>query len=135
MAKARGRNDHPNLDLARELWAAAADGNAEAMRGLLAEDVVWQTVGRNPLSGVRKGPDEVLDYLAMVGEAADELLSDIEEIFVNDEGAVVMYQVKAQREGKNLEMEFLLLLRIEVGQVTRALMVPVDQYVNDKFWN
>jgi ketosteroid isomerase-like protein len=135
MAMARGKKDHPNLDLARELWAAAADGNADAMRGLLAEDVVWQSVGTNPLSGVRNGPDEVLDYLALVGESADELLSDIEEIFVNDEGAVVMYQVKARREAKSLEMEYFLLLRIEVGLVTRALMVPVDQYDNDRFWS
>jgi hypothetical protein len=31
-------------------------------------------------------------------------------------------------------MEYFLLLRIEVGQVTRALMVPVDQAANDRFW-
>jgi ketosteroid isomerase-like protein len=135
MAKPRGKNDHPNLEVARELWAAAADGSAGAMRELLAEDVVWQTVGNNPLAGVRHGPDGVLDYLAKVGETADELLSDIEQIFVNEEGAVVLYQVRARREAKCLEMEYFLLLRIEVGQVTRALMVPVDQAANDRFWS
>lgn len=125
---------HPNHLLARDLWTAAADGDADAMRDLLSEDVVWETVGKNPLSGVRHGPEEVFDYLARVGEAADDLTSSLESIFVNEEGAVVVYHVDAKRGARTLEMDYFLLLHIRTARITSALMVPVDQAVNDAFW-
>jgi len=126
--------EHPNLLVAQGLWSSAAEGDAEALRGYLARDVVWTSVGHNPLSGERKGPEEVLDYLARVGETADDFVSRLEDIFVSELGAVVTYQVQARRGERRLEMEFLLVLRIEAGQVVNALMVAVDQYTNDEFW-
>ena len=32
---------------------------------------------RSPLSGERHGPEEVLDYLALVGETADDFIADL----------------------------------------------------------
>jgi ketosteroid isomerase-like protein len=135
MAKARQEREHPNLTLARGLWSAAAEGDADGMRRLLAEDVVWKSLGRNPLSGVRHGPDDVFDYLALVGETADDLLSRLDGIYVSDDAAVITYHVNARRGGKRLEMDYFLMLRVEQGKVSEAVMVPVDQYVNDQFWS
>jgi ketosteroid isomerase-like protein len=135
MAQPRGKKEHPNVALARRLWSAAAEGDAETMRVLLADDVVWKTVGRNPLSGVRRGPDEVFDYLAEVGETADDLLSRMDEVYVSDSAAVIKYHVTARRSGKLLEMDYFLLLEVVGAKVANALMVPVDAHVNDQFWS
>jgi len=127
--------DHPHFTLARTLWSAIADGDAEALGLLLAEDVTWRDVGLNPLSGMYHGPDEVLDYLASVGEVADEFSSRLESIYINDEGAVVTHHVSASRGERSLEMDFLTRLTVRNAVVVDVLMVPVDQRKNDEFWS
>jgi len=134
MARRRAQADHPNLEVARGLWSAAADGDADAVQSYLADEVVWTTVGRNPLSGVRHGPDQVLDYLALVGETAEEFSSRMDDVLVSDQGAVITYHVTARRGDKRLEMDYFLMLRVDAGKVASGLMVPVDQYDNDDFW-
>jgi ketosteroid isomerase-like protein len=127
--------DHPHLTLARTLWSAAADGDAEALGLLFDEDVCWRTIGLNPLSGEYRGPEEVLDFLAQVGEASDEFSSQLGSVYVNDEGAVVLYHVSARRGSKTLEMDYLLHLRVRNSLIVEALTVPVDQRTNDQFWS
>lgn len=135
MARARRRKEHPNLTVAKELWSAAADGDAEGVRRLLDPDVVWTSTGRNPLSGVWRGPGGVLEYLARIGDAAEDLVSTLQNVFVNDEGAVITYRATARRGAKMLEMDYLLVLRIREGRILTGLMVATDQHVNDEFWS
>ena len=131
----RTRPDHPHLTLARALWAATADGDAEALRLLFHADVQWRAVGLNPLSGLYHGPEEVLHYLAKVGESSDQFTSRFESVYVNDEGAVIVYHVSARRGVKTLEMDYLLRLEVRNGRITQATMIPLDQRENDEFWS
>ena len=126
--------DHPNLTLARRLWGATAKADADTIGELLADDVVWRACGENPLSGDYHGPEGVLRYLTLVAETADEVRSDLETIFFNDDGAVLTYKVDASRGPHKLEMEILVVLHVTDGKVTRAISVPVDQSANDDFW-
>jgi ketosteroid isomerase-like protein len=136
MANSRTSDEeHPNFGVAQALWTAAAEGDAEAMRELFTEDVLWMTSGRNPLAGVRHGPEEIFDYLAQVGEASEDLSSELDGIYVADDAAVIAYHISARREDKRLEMDYFLMLFIEDGKIHKALMVPVDQYTNDEFWS
>ena len=129
------KHDHPHFTLARTLWSAVADGDAEALGLLLAEDVIWRAIGRNPLAGVYHGPDEVLDYLARIGEATEDFSSSLDSIYVSDEGAVLIYHVSATRLGKSLETDFITRLTVSDAVVVEALQVPVDQRENDEFWS
>jgi ketosteroid isomerase-like protein len=126
--------DHPHLAVARNLWATIADGDAEAVRALLCDNVVWRSVGLNPLSGTYEGPDELLDYLARVGESVDELTSRMSDVMVSEAGAIICYRVTARRPSKELEMDYLLRLGIRDGRIAECLLVPVDQRKNDDFW-
>jgi ketosteroid isomerase-like protein len=126
--------DHPHVVLARALWAAVADGDAESVRLHLAEDVVWRSVGTHPRAGEYRGQDGVLDYLASAGETVDQLESSLCGIYLGQDGAIIWYHVDARREKKHLSMDFVLRLRIHELRVTEALIVPVDQRRNDAFW-
>jgi len=127
--------DHPNSEFATALWDAVAQGDSGAVRGLLADEVVWHAGGHHVLSGEFKGPDAVLDYLARVGERADELSTELTDIFVNDRGAVVIYRLSARRELKRLETELFLELEIREGKLVRARSVSVDQVASNEFWS
>jgi hypothetical protein len=120
--------------LARRLWSAVAEGDADSVRSLLASGVTWRSFGRNALSGEYHGPDGVLDYLARVGESSDDLVSTLDGIFAGDQGAVITYHVEARRGGKRLDIDVVLVLRIAGGKIVRGTVVPMDQYQNDRFW-
>lgn len=126
--------DHPNSEFATALWDSVAEGDSEAVRGLLADEVVWHAGGHHALSGEFEGPDAVLDYLARVGESTDELSTELTDIFVNDRGAVVVYHLSARRELKRLETDLFLELEIREGKLARARSVSFDQVASNEFW-
>ena len=126
--------DHPNTEFATALWDAVAEGDSDAVRGFLADDVVWQAGGQHALSGIFNGPDAVLDYLARVGENTDALSTELTDIFANDRGAVVVYHVSARRELKRLETDLFLELEIREGKLVRARSVSFDQVASNEFW-
>jgi ketosteroid isomerase-like protein len=120
--------------LARELWSAVAEGDADSLRRLLAPDVVWRSIGLNPLSGDYRGPDDVVAYFAEIGHRVDELSSNLEQIWTGTDGAIVGYRVTARRGAETLEMDYLMRIRIRDGLIAGAVVIPLDQRVNDDFW-
>lgn len=121
-------------EVARKLWSAVADGDAQALERMLAPNVVWHSMGQSQISGEYRGPAEVMTYLATVGELTDEFVTELDEIFVAENSAVVAHHATAMRGERRLEMNYLIRLEIHDGRVTQAVSVPVDQRENDDFW-
>ena len=46
---------HPNEALVRKGYGAFATGDLTTLGELFAEDVIWNTPGKSPLAGTRKG--------------------------------------------------------------------------------
>ena len=61
--------EHPNARIARRLWDATSEGDADAIREILAPDVRWHSYDSGILSGEFHGPDAVVDRLARSGDA------------------------------------------------------------------
>ncbi len=53
--------DHPNLIAARNLWAAIAESDVQALQALLSEKAVWRRYGRSPMAGTYEGLDAILE--------------------------------------------------------------------------
>lgn len=122
-----------NRAIALELWRATSESDAHTIRGLLAADVVWRTVGRGDLSGEVRGRDGVIDQLARTGEMVDALTSELIDVFASDNGAITYYRVQAERGTSSIESTVLLMLEIERGLVVGALSVPAGSE-DEKFW-
>lgn len=120
--------------VARELWDAIAGADVASLQRILSPKTVWHMPGRSPLAGTFRGVDEVLAWMAKVGELSDELDSILIDVFTNDDGAVLRYGIQARRGDKLLETEHLFMIRIEMGQVTEAVFAPLDQERYDRFW-
>ena len=58
--------DHPNALLLRQAWQAVADGDAEILRELWSDEVVWHVTADNPWQGDHVGHDAIIEYLAQV---------------------------------------------------------------------
>jgi ketosteroid isomerase-like protein len=126
---------HPNAEVAKRLWSAVAEGDAVALKEILSPDVVWRSVGQSRVSGEYRNPPAVIEYLATIGEIADDLVSTLESVFVNEDGAVVFHRATATRGDRTLVMDYVIRLGIENGKIHSALSIPVDQPENDAFWS
>jgi ketosteroid isomerase-like protein len=127
--------DHPHFIIANRLWDAIARGDAETLHELICDKSVWRMYGRSPLAGAYLGPDAILEFMARVGELADDLRSDLIDVFVNDRGAVLRYAIHAVRGGKLLDTEHLFLIHVAGGRITEGVFAPVDQYGYDRFFS
>jgi ketosteroid isomerase-like protein len=126
--------DHPHARLARTVWEAVSDGDAETLSEVCTEDVTWHATGRGVRSGTYHGQAAVFAYLASIGEDAERFDSTLEDILVGGDRVSVLFHVSGLRKGRRLEMGFILIFRIEGARLAEVWSVPRDQYTVDEFW-
>ena len=127
--------EHPNHTIAQRLWNAIANADADELRAIMAPKCVWRMYGKSRWAGSYQGVDAILEFLASLGEDADELQSDLEDIFVSDRGAVLRYTIHALRGDRVLDIEHLFLMQIDDERVVEAIFAPIDQHRHDRFWD
>ena len=130
----RGPLQDPNADLALRAWQAASRSDVQCLAELCSQDLVWHASGRGKLSGAYRGLDSVFDYLARIGNAADEFSSALDEVLASGDRAAVLFRVSGRRGGRTLETNFILLMRIEGERIVEIWAVPRDQHAVDEFW-
>lgn len=121
-------------EIARGLWSAIADADLARLRELIHPEATWQMHGRSSVAGRFEGVDAILDFMARVGENADELQSELLEVFGSEGGAVLRYGVRALRGDASLDIEHLFMIEIESGRIVKGVFAPLDQYRYDEFW-
>ena len=95
---------HPNEDLIRKGYAAFLSGDMATLSDLFADDVVWHAPGRNPLAGTYRGKEEVFSSFQKVFELTGGTFKlDIHTVLADDEHAVILARVTAERDGKKLD--------------------------------
>ena len=100
--------------LVRRIFDAFARKEGFALRGLFAEDAVWNVPGRGVMAGTYGS--ELVDVLASDGRAA------------------ALYRARGTRHGRTLELDQVLLFRIEGGLVRSVLALPSDPEAFEEFW-
>ena len=126
--------EHRNFVIASKLWDAIATVDVPALRALMSEKCTWEMPGSSALAGTYKGADAILGFMAHVGELTDDLQSDLIDIYVSEEGAVLRYSVHAVRGSERLDTEHVFPIRIEDGRITSAVFAPIDQLDYDRFF-
>ncbi len=126
--------EHPWREVARRAWQAVSAADGETLAQLLAEDAVWHASGRGRHAGDYRGRRAIFDYLAGVGEDADQFDSTLEDILVGDRQTAVLFRVRGRRRGRSLDATFFLVARIEGERIAEIWSVPFDQFAVDEFW-
>lgn len=127
---------HPNVQVVRDGFAAFAAQDMEALRGVFAPDAVWHAPGRNQLSGVFKGVDEILGLFQRTMELSDGTFGvDVHAVVGDDEHVFAAYGVSAERGGKSLRDSAVLVFHVRDGRVTEVWGTSGDQYLADDFWS
>jgi uncharacterized protein len=124
-----------NEALVRRIFEAFARREGFALRGLFAEDAVWTVPGRGVMAGVHRGRDEIFRFLARLPKETDGTYgSTLRDVLASDERAAALYTASGTRRGRTLELDQVLLFRIEDGLVRDVLALPGDPDAFEEFW-
>jgi ketosteroid isomerase-like protein len=121
--------------LVRQIFAAFARKEGFALRGLFAEDAVWTVPGAGVMAGVYRGREEIFRFLARLPKETDGTYgSELLDVLASDDRAAALYRARGSRHGRTLELDQLLLFRIEDGLVREVLALPTDPAAFEEFW-
>jgi ketosteroid isomerase-like protein len=125
-----------NDALVRAIFDAFARKEGLALRGLFAEDAVWTVPGRGVMAGVYRGREQIFRFLARLAKETDGTYrSALRDVLASDERAAALYTARGTRHGRTLELDQVLLFRIEDGLVREVLALPSDPEAFETFWS
>jgi len=122
-----------NAAIARRLWRAAAAGDPEPFLEFDPK-VVWRTHGTSANAGRFHGIDDMLRYLAGIGQSVEDMRSELIDVLASERAAVIHFRIRAERGPRRLDGEYFLWLGIDGGVVREVTAVPFDQAAADLFW-
>lgn len=121
--------------LVRRIFDAFARKQGLALRGLFAEDAVWTVPGQGAMAGTYRGREEIFRFLARLPKETNGTYgSELLDVLVSDDRAAALYRARGERRGRVLELEQVLLFRIERGLVRDVLALPSDPDAFERFW-
>jgi len=124
-----------NAALVRGIFDAFARKDGFSLRGVFAEDAVWVVPGEGIMAGTFEGREAIFRFLGRLPkETAGTYTSTLIDVLASDERAAALYRARGDRDIRTLDIEQVLLFRIEHGLVREVLALPSDPAAFAEFW-
>jgi uncharacterized protein len=107
-------DEHPNAKLLRDMGDRMKAGDFAAAFDVIADDVEWHEIGRAEPSRGKEALQQ--RYAESVGDY--EIDADLHDVIANDDHAVQLMNVTAQRGGKTLEYRTAEIYHMSDGKIT-----------------
>ena len=127
---------HPNVDLIQRYSAALTAGKAADALPFYAEDLVLHIPGRSPHAGTFHGQDAVLAYYTRLFRDTDGRFTPlgVDDILASDSHAASLVRWKVERHGRTMEIDRVVIYRIEDGRIAEIWVRDWDQYGYDELF-
>ena len=124
-----------NAAVVRRIFDAFARKQGFALRDLFAPDAVWTVPGDGVMAGVFRGREEIFRFLGRLPKETDGTYSSrLIDVLASDERAAALYRASGERRGERLDLDQVLLFRMEHGLVQEVLALPSDPAAFEAFW-
>lgn len=124
-----------NEQVVRRIFDAFARKQGFALRDVFAPDAVWTVPGDGAMAGVYRGREAIFRFLAQLPkETGGTYASRLVDVLASDERAAALYRASGERNGRSLDLDQVLLFRIEGSLVLDVLALPSDPAAFDAFW-
>jgi len=125
-----------NEAVVRRIFDAFARKQGFALRDLFAADAVWSVPGTGVMAGVHRGREEIFRFLGRLPKETDgTYASSLVDVLASDERAAAVYRASGERLGRRLDLEQVLLFRLEEGLIVEVLALPADPAAFEAFWS
>lgn len=125
---------HANLRLIESFFFAYGNNDLDGITQILSPEIEWVIPGHHPLSGTKKGIDEVLNYFKQLQRyhfGASPIVMGC-----NDEYVIDCHLNWSNREnGGNMKRMSCLLWQFRDGKIVKVYNFPEDQHIVDAFFN
>src|SRR4029453_11562696 len=112
-----------------------AGSDLEAVRELLAEDVLWHVPGTSPIAGDYRGREAVTGYFHLRRELAGGAIQIAKRGEAHHEEALVqLADGRATLGGREVVWRTTGVYRVADGRIAEAWLVPLDQEHFDRVW-
>ena len=111
---------HPHLDLLHSRYRVRSKGDKEALKSIVAGNVVWHVFGR---------------FARMEVLVGGTLSVEEQDFLTSDDRTVVLFRMTATRGNKTLTANCCEVARWHNGQIIEAWVLTSDQYAFDEFWS
>jgi uncharacterized protein len=126
---------HPNTALLGRLFEAFGRRDGAAVAAMFDRELVWRVGGRNPLTGEYRGWRDVLRFLRRTTQETDGTYrTELVWALADDERGVAVYRARGTRQGRELDIEQVLLCGFKDGRIVDVTAAPVDSVAFDRFW-
>lgn len=124
-----------NEALVRSIFDAFAQKRGFALRDVFADDAIWTVPGSGSMAGTFSGREEIFAFLGRLPkETGGTYASSLIDVLASDTRAAALYRASGERNGRRLELDQVLLFRIEDGLVQEVLALPSDPSAFERFW-
>jgi ketosteroid isomerase-like protein len=124
-----------NEALVRQIFDAFARKQGFALRDVFAHDATWVVPGTGSMAGTFTGRDEIFRFLGRLPkETGGTYSSTLIDVLASGDRAAALYRASGERNGRRLELDQVLLFRIEDGLVQHVLALPSDPATFETFW-
>ena len=130
--------EHPNAALHQKAHNAAHTGDMNTLTEMTAENVVWHSPGRSPISGDFHGRDAVMSqFFGKMAQLSDGTagFEDFQNYFGTDDHSVALFRWTATRNGNTKVYKVCEVIRWRNGQIAEEWAYYDDQYELDAFWS
>jgi ketosteroid isomerase-like protein len=113
-----------------------AGGDAEPLREMLADDVVWHVPGRSPIAGEHEGIEAVMAYFERRRKLARATFRvHVREVLSSDDLVIQLAGGTAELGGAERAWETVGVFRVRDGKIAEGRLIPFDQYLFDEVWS
>jgi len=117
------------VELIRRYFDAVRTDHTQTA-ALYAPGVTLHYIGRHLLGGVYRGPEEILDLFRRSREAFHGTQRlELHDVVANDRHAVALLSGSAERGGKRLEWQRVVVFHIQDGRILEQWIHDSDQHV------
>ena len=127
---------HPNEVLVRESFAAFGRGDVAAAQKYWTDDIRYHVPGRGPTAGDYQGQEQMVGQITRYAELTGGTFSgELHDALANDEHGVAMITVRAERAGRQLNDNTVVVYHFRDGKISEVWTHFTDSYTNDEFWS
>jgi ketosteroid isomerase-like protein len=128
---------YPSEDLVREAFAALGRSDIDALqRQYFAADICWHYPGRSPLAGDYEGVVQVVELRGRLSDLSGGTHRiELHDVIGNDEHVVALQTTRAERAGKQLEVNIVHVFHVRDGKVVEVWSHHGDLHSSDEFWS
>ena len=119
----------------RRVFDAFRGGDPRALFEVIAEDAVWTVNGTVPVAQVYEGRARIFELFRETRRLTDgSYLSTLRWLLADERHAVAVYRAQGRREGRELDIDQVLVIDHVDGVWQAIVAIPSDPPAFERFW-